>query len=364
MKFTIPLILIVFLLGCYSPYEDPNEQIDNRTDATVTRSTEADKLYTYLEDLGDSYLFGQANARTIGYNNLKNSDTSQSDAKDITGNHPAFIESDFMWYNDNSFEKNDIAAMKLHHSEGGVIGYGWHFKDSSGSFYASGSNTTLVNDIINNNSRKQDWFYSQIDTFLIPVVKELNNADIPLIIRPFHEMNGDWFWWGDKSTTEYINLYKLFVDYIRVEKGYNNILYSWSPNYPFSSSYYPGDSYVDIVGLDYYEPTQNGLITELNKLVTFAKDHGKLSAITETGYRVNGYGDIASNSDFWTNDIMGAINSSSTTKQISYVMSWYNAKWSDSNKNAYIPYSGIENSAVINDFITFKNSTNAIFLEE
>lgn len=300
----------------------------------------------------------------MSYNSPKNYNIDDSDCKDITGSHPAFIESDFMWYDYQNFEDSDIEAMILHYNQGGIIGYAWHFRDSEGNFYLSNNNITLASDIVNDKNGKRDWFYNQIDSFIIPAFNKFKDLDIPVLLRPFHEMNGNWFWWGDQTNNNYIELYRLFVDYLRVTKGFNNLIYVWSPNADFESSYYPGDEYVDIVGLDYYEPTYSKLISQLKKLVDFAKNHGKLSAITETGYRSGGYGDITSRERFWTQDIMNAINKDSTTSSIAYIMSWYNAKWSSTSKNAYTPYSKIDNQNVINDFIDFKENENVLFLNE
>ncbi len=372
MKKILFTAFILLLSGCYNSIEDnvdkdedtPSGNVSEYVLSTTNPSENTQEVYNYLLNLESSYLFGQANARNMSYNSTKNNDIDSSDSKDITGSHPAFIESDFMWYDNQNFENSDIDAMILHHNQGGIIGYSWHFRDSDGNFYSDSNNSSLTSDIVNDKNGGQDWFYSQIDSFALPALNRFKTLDIPVIIRPFHEMNGGWFWWGEQSTYNYIELYKLFVDYLRDTKGFNNIIYAWSPNVDFETGYYPGDNYVDIIGLDYYEPTYSKLVSELNSLVTFANEHKKLSAITETGYRKNGYGDITSRERFWTEDIMNAANKDSTTSSISYVMCWYNAKWSTSSKNAYIPYTGIGNQNVIDDFIEFKENENVIFLNE
>ena len=69
------------------------------------------------------------------------------------------------------------------------------------------------------------------------------------MFRPFHEMNGAWFWWG--KWERYIELWKLVHNYIVEEKGVKNLLWCWSPDAGPGEirRYYPGDKYVDIVGL-------------------------------------------------------------------------------------------------------------------
>lgn len=53
---------------------------------------------------------------------------------------------------------------------------------------------------------------------------------IPVLFRPFHEQNGGWFWWGAATTTksEYAELYRYTVEYLRDIKGVHNFLYVFS----------------------------------------------------------------------------------------------------------------------------------------
>jgi len=339
-------------------------------------SVKAQSLYSNLALLEENFLFGQANARNISaaVSGAKNSVGTQSDVKDVVGSHPAFIESDFMWYYDDPiFTSNDIAFLQDHYDEGGIVGYAWHFRDPQGEFYDSDykgyshDNSDLLNDIVNDLNGRQDWFYQQIDDYALPALNTLKQAGIPVIIRPFHEMNGGWFWWGNKPAADYIALYKMFADYLRVTKGLDNLILAWSPNVSFDTTakgYYPGDDYVDIVGLDYYEPTAAALAAELEKVVAFSSGHNKIAALTETGYRAGGYGDLTANPDFWTADIQLGIDNSNNTRQVAYVMSWYNAKWGSDNINVYTPYEGMGNSAALESFSQFRGAPEVGFLDE
>ena len=98
---------------------------------------------------------------------------------------------------------------------------------------------------------------------------QLRDAGVPVLWRPYHEMNGGWFWWGAGPDddeldargalyrTLWINMYERYTNVHRL----TNLLWvlsvvgpdgQWgAPLEPF----YPGDSYVDVVGLDTYDPT-------------------------------------------------------------------------------------------------------------
>jgi hypothetical protein len=96
----------------------------------------------------------------------------------------------------------------------------------------------------------------------------------PIILRPFLEMNGSWCWYSmlykdtdgimKKYPAEYIH--KLWIDlynYLVVERGFDNLIWVYSPNMANRAPNdevgictvmycYPGDEYVDIVGVDWY----------------------------------------------------------------------------------------------------------------
>lgn len=91
--------------------------------------------------------------------------------------------------------------------------------------------------------------------------KRSDGTLIPIIFRPLHENNGSWFWWGatHASASEYKELYRYIVDYLRDVKDVHNLLYDYSPGGVFngdSTDYlatYPGDQWVDVLGYDEYD---------------------------------------------------------------------------------------------------------------
>ena len=92
-----------------------------------------------------------------------------------------------------------------------------------------------------------------------------------VLIRFAHEMNGDWYGWsGDPS--DYVAAWRHVVTIFR-EEGATNVKFVWAPNvdngsYPFAA-YFPGDSYVDYVGLDGYNWGTAGV--GVNKWQTFSQ---------------------------------------------------------------------------------------------
>ena len=84
-------------------------------------------------------------------------------------------------------------------------------------------------------------------------LQELKAAGVVVLWRPFHEMNGDWFWWCAKDPAVFAKVWQHMFDYYTKTKGLDNLLWVYSPNHGRSpAKYYPGDAFVDLVGLDAY----------------------------------------------------------------------------------------------------------------
>lgn len=93
--------------------------------------------------------------------------------------------------------------------------------------------------------------------------RDLRDFGYPIRIRPMCEMNGDWTSWSGaangNSPADFIPAWRHVHD-IFAQEGAVNVSWIWSPNrdgstataeYTFST-YYPGDVYVDYVGLSGY----------------------------------------------------------------------------------------------------------------
>jgi len=84
-------------------------------------------------------------------------------------------------------------------------------------------------------------------------LQQLKDAGVVVLWRPFHEVNGGWFWWGAKDPNTLIKVWRHMFDYLSETKGLDNLLWVYSPNHgDKTAAYYPGDHYVDLVGLDAY----------------------------------------------------------------------------------------------------------------
>jgi mannan endo-1,4-beta-mannosidase len=84
-------------------------------------------------------------------------------------------------------------------------------------------------------------------------LQELKDAGVVVLWRPFHEMNGGWFWWGAQPPEQFIKVWRHMFEYFSTTKKLDNLLWVYGPNHgQKTAAYYAGDNYVDIVGLDAY----------------------------------------------------------------------------------------------------------------
>lgn len=86
-------------------------------------------------------------------------------------------------------------------------------------------------------------------------LKQVQELKIPILFRPYHEMNGKWFWWGGRPGEKgFIALWKQLYKYYTEHHKLNNLIWVWSPDKPWHGlkEFYPGNEWVDIVGCDIY----------------------------------------------------------------------------------------------------------------
>jgi hypothetical protein len=98
------------------------------------------------------------------------------------------------------------------------------------------------------------------DGYIERAAKEAVKFKRPFFIRLAHEMNGTWSPWGavnGNTPADYVAMWRHVVSIFRQE-GADNVRWVWSPNVygvnsvaPFQA-YYPGNRWVDFVGLDGY----------------------------------------------------------------------------------------------------------------
>ncbi|MGQ2982363.1 glycoside hydrolase family 26 protein [Flavobacterium sp.] len=395
MKKNITTILALLLLAITSCSEDSrysgksddgpvNEEPDVLTpqnvrsymvDANATAETVA--LFYNLKMLSKTkYLVGHQDAFTGFYNNAG----GDSDMKKATGKDPALLGSDFMFITDdqndgtpsNWFYQQEqiiIGDIKEAYGKGMVNIMSWHLREpfEGETFYTSDMTdqqkqqafTSILPGGVNH-----DYYKAKLDKVasVLNNLKDSNNKLIPVIFRPFHEFDGNWFWWGAAYCTpeQYKQAWQFTVEYLRDTKNVHNVLYSYAPDnsYTTSGNYlsrYPGDGHIDVLGMDNYGDFANGSTAgvtaannKLKMISDLAKQKVKIAALTETGFRVtSGTSPI---NGFFANNIYTAMTANDV--ELAFVMFWGN----DQN-GYYVPPAGQSNTP---DLVQFANKAESV----
>lgn len=97
------------------------------------------------------------------------------------------------------------------------------------------------------------------DEYVIRFAQAVRELNLPIALTFAHEMNGHWYSWGTKTNkaahfvAAWRHLHRIFE-----QQGATNVIWTWTPNvinYLRSvklKPLYPGDAYVDWVGIDGY----------------------------------------------------------------------------------------------------------------
>ncbi|GHV07057.1 hypothetical protein FACS189416_7770 [Bacteroidia bacterium] len=120
-------------------------------------------------------------------------------------------------------------------------------------------------------------------------LKQLKDRNIPVLWRPYHEMNGEWFWWGDrKGENGFAKLWKMMYDRYVNYHHLDNLIWVWNANGPRDipddsaydyALYFPGVDYVDALATDIYN--NDWKQSHHDQLIDLGQ--GKLIALGEIG---------------------------------------------------------------------------------
>lgn len=322
-------------------------------DPGATRETQS--LYASLKRISqEGFIFGHQDDESYGVGWI--AVEGRSDVKDVCGAYPGVHGWDISGLGgpvniDSVRFDNMLRWIRQVYARGGVNTISWHVANP-----VSGKNawdkTPAVKDILPGGSR-HEFFVGQLSLvadFLAQCEAE-NGTKIPIVFRPYHEHNGDWFWWGKGNCTEaeYVALWRWTIAYLRDERKLHHVIYAFSPDRSrmdiskAKDSYlyaYPGDNFVDILGFDDYmdvgdrvppseEQKRQNMVTAITAISQLATDRKKVAAMTETGL------EGVTRSDWYTKVLLDPIKNSRGI-HLAWVLVWRNAN----TKHHYAPYPG------------------------
>ncbi len=313
MRLLLPLFMAFLFFSCdkeqviskeQSPNEDNNvsqESSEESLENTGLEGPSKEGILAYFDELiaNEQIIVGQhcGDAPTTTedyYNNYVDV------LADETGRHVGMVGADFGWSSGSYYPVNTLID---HWNEGGLVTVSWHADNPFETGVDVYWNTVENKDKINLKSLRKGepqtevWtsYRTELDN-VAGALQKLRDAGVKVIWRPFHEMNGDFFWWGmdaynnqQTNVADYKALWVDLYDTLTYDYGLDNLIWTYSviPYVGWNAevtAFYPGSDYVDLVGMDYYG--DNPDFPNYEEL----KSLGKTIVMSESGPRDSGYG--------------------------------------------------------------------------
>ncbi len=211
--------------------------------STPNPSKEAVALYAYINDMfGKRMLSGQMES-SWGIEEMEY-------IHEVTGKLPAIRGMDFINNKDNNNEVQDAIDWW---KGGGIPTIMWHMgAPSIGQGYENSKREIDIDKCFEKGTSEYNAFWSELKE-KGDLLEKLSDENVPVLWRPFHELNGNWFWWGKQGPEKFKRLWTAMYDYYVNERKLNNLIWVLCYTADADSAWYPGDQYVDIVGADTYD---------------------------------------------------------------------------------------------------------------
>lgn len=221
---------------------------------------EAVKVYDYIgEVFGSKIISGQQESTWTHDPIYTDREQYEFDfIHDKTGKLPAMRGLD---YKADDFEGVNRRAIDWW-NKGGIVTICWHTSSDFDRDYPECKSTSIADwdKALTEGTSEYDKLIAGMDKGA-KALKELADLNIPVLWRPFHEMDGGWFWWGKGGAENFKRLWRLMYDRYTNYWGLNNLIWvcgfsgngimdgDGRTNY---AEWYPGNDCVDCVGADMY----------------------------------------------------------------------------------------------------------------
>ena len=345
---------------------DPEENTVTLSIVDKQATAETKALYSNLWAIGKKgFMFGHHD--DLMYGRKWYNEQGRSDTKDVCGDYPGVYSLDFAELMDDRCSDVETTAIRRRcileaRSRGEVIIACAHLNNPlTGGDAWDNSNNKVVSEILTDGSATQQKFTLWLDRLaeFVQSLKDDSGKLIPIIFRPFHEHTQGWSWWGNTCTTEveFIALWKFTVNYLKDVKGVHQFIYAIAPQIDSQKNEdaflyrWPGDDYVDFIGMDCYQGLSPTVFaTNIKTISKISNTKLKPCGVTETG--VEGFSDA----DYWTKQIL----TPATGRNLSMIVMWRN-KFVGANDNDRHYYSIWKGHPSEKDFLKFYNSSLTFF---
>jgi hypothetical protein len=248
-------------------------QLSIDTLCTPDASPEAVALFRYIQDMYSKKMLSGQMWAPWGIDELNY-------IKDLTGKQPAIRGIDYIHESDNNAETQNAIDWW---QSGGIPTIMWHWgAPGIGEGYENSKKRIDINQCFIEGTPEYISMWSELE-IKADHLEKLRDANVPVLWRPFHELNGGWFWWGMQGPDLFEKLWITMFDYFVNERELNNLIwvlcYTGSPD----GAWNPGAEYFDIAGPDTYGGGSDPHLNMFNQVQNILANNSTPIAYHECG---------------------------------------------------------------------------------
>lgn len=232
------IIIIVIALCTLSQLRAKN----NVDLVTPNASKEACALWNYLCDIDGKYMLSGQMWSPWGVDELDY-------LKKVTGKYPALCGHDLIHEKDNARE---IELLIDWWKKGGIPTLMWHWgAPGKGEGYEQSKMKIDIDRCFQKGTVEYEAMWSDLKR-IADWLTVLRDANVPVLWRPMHECDGNWFWYSKGTGEQFKKLWITMFNYFTKERKLNNLIWVLCHTGNPSADFDPGKGYYDLAGADNY----------------------------------------------------------------------------------------------------------------
>ncbi len=170
----------------------------------------------------------------------------------VTGKLPAMRGLDFM----NEDFDGVVQRSKEWHDKGGIVTICWHTGINGKGYQEALDDNPDFDKLLTEGTDEYNNMIANWDK-AAKALQELRDAGVTVLWRPFHEFDGEWFWWGKGGSMNFKKLWIMMYERFTNKFNLTNLIWVLGYSGEVRSGWYPGDKYCDIIGSDTYDDSIN-----------------------------------------------------------------------------------------------------------
>ena len=167
--------------------------------------------------------------------------------RNVTGDLPAIRGLDFI-HDDYT---GVVERAKSWNGRGGIVTICWHTGVEGNDYNASKEENPDWEKLLSPGTPENGLLLRRWDDAAQALLR-LQDADIPVLWRPFHEFDGRWFWWGKGGGEAFIALWRMMQQRFTLDYGLNNLIWVLGYADDVRDGWDPGEAFFDVAGSDTY----------------------------------------------------------------------------------------------------------------